>query len=222
MALPTGTPSGGSYSGSGVSGSNFDPAMAGVGAHYVMYSSTDSCNLVTMDSTMIVVNPIPSILMNAFNQDTVCVTDPSLSVPSGTPAGGTYSGNGVSGTSFDPSIAGVGTHYVVYTYTDSNSCANSDSAMIVVDACVGINENTSLNKVSIYPNPTNGLFTIQLGTHFGAVNYSISTVEGRIVNSQQGIITNNITIDISSESKGIYLLKVEDATSSKTYKIIKE
>ena len=222
MALPAGTPSGGAYSGTGVSGSNFDPAMAGIGTHYVVYSNTDSCSVTTMDSTMIVVKSLPTILMNSFNQDTVCVQDQPLTVPAGTPSGGTYSGAGVSGSSFDPSVAGVGTHYVVYTATGTNNCSNSDSTMIVVEACVGINENASLNGVNIYPNPTNGVVTIDLGTHNGAINYSISTVEGRIVNSQQGVTSNNLTLDISNESKGIYLLKIEDATSAKTYKIIKE
>jgi hypothetical protein len=34
---------------------------------------------------------------------------------------------------FDPSIAGVGTHTITYTYTDINGCTNSTTQNIVVN-----------------------------------------------------------------------------------------
>jgi len=42
-----------------------------------------------------------------------CEGDQSVAL-TGTPAGGTYSGNGVSNGNFDPSLAGVGTHTITY------------------------------------------------------------------------------------------------------------
>ena len=41
VALPAGTPAGGTYSGTAVTGSNFDPAAAGMGWHTITYSYTD-------------------------------------------------------------------------------------------------------------------------------------------------------------------------------------
>ena len=41
FALTGGTPSGGTYSGTGVSAGNFDPASAGVGLHTITYDYTD-------------------------------------------------------------------------------------------------------------------------------------------------------------------------------------
>ena len=41
FALSDGSPSGGTYSGPGVSGSNFNPATAGVGTHTITYAYTD-------------------------------------------------------------------------------------------------------------------------------------------------------------------------------------
>lgn len=60
----------------------------------------------------------------------VCKTTYSLS--QGYPAGGVYSGTGVSGTNFNPSVAGVGTHALTYTYTDGASCSNSITKYISV------------------------------------------------------------------------------------------
>ncbi len=57
-----------------------------------------------------------------------------------TPAGGIYSGPGVTdngnGTDydFDPAAAGVGTHTITYTYTDGNGCAAFDTDDVEVFA----------------------------------------------------------------------------------------
>ncbi len=50
----------------------------------------------------------------------------------GTPAGGTFFGTGSGGATFDPAIAGLGTHLIKYAYTDSNGCSSADSTTISV------------------------------------------------------------------------------------------
>ena len=52
----------------------------------------------------------------------------------GYPSGGVYSGTGVSGTNFDASVAGVGTHSITYTYTDPDGCTNFATKDIIVTA----------------------------------------------------------------------------------------
>lgn len=163
-----------------------------------------------------------SAAITPFSPSAICVFDSPITLPVGTPAGGTYSGLGVSGSTFDPSVAGLGTHYVVYTSTNLCNLTTKDSTMISVECGVGIDEKPSLSGASIYPNPTTGLVNIDLVNHRGVINYSISTIEGRIVTQKQGITNSNIVIDLSDKSKGIYFLKIEDATSNKVYKIMKE
>lgn len=51
---------------------------------------------------------------------------------SATPAGGTFSGPGVSAGMFDAAAAGGGTHTVVYSYTNGFGCSNSASIDIEV------------------------------------------------------------------------------------------
>ncbi len=57
-------------------------------------------------------NPLPD----------VCLDDLPLLLDQAKPAGGVYSGAGVSGGYFYPRVAGSGIHTVTYTYTDSNGC----------------------------------------------------------------------------------------------------
>ena len=140
----------------------------------------------------------------------------------GSPVGGTFSGPGVTGNTYDINVAGIGTHIITYTYTDGNSCTSADSTMIVVNLCTSISENASLDNINIYPNPTNGLVHINLTNHNGAISYTISTIEGRVVTQKSNVNANNISVNLSNESKGIYLLKIEDRYSSIVYKIIRD
>jgi trimeric autotransporter adhesin len=50
-----GIPSGGTYSGTGVTASQFDPAAAGVGIHALIYSYTDGNNCTDADTMVVVV-----------------------------------------------------------------------------------------------------------------------------------------------------------------------
>ena len=63
--------------------------------------------------------------------DSTCSSSPVI-MTGGYPVGGSYSGTGVSDSLFDPSIAGVGTHTITYTYNDGNNCVDSAQVDITV------------------------------------------------------------------------------------------
>jgi len=50
-----------------------------------------------------------------------CIADSPVTL-SATPSGGTFTGPGVSGNTFDPKVAGPGTHRIEYTYSPGGSC----------------------------------------------------------------------------------------------------
>jgi len=119
--------SGGIWSGPGVAGDIFDPAISGPGKHVITYSITDAngcCNSDQIVITVIIldatINPI----------DTLCVTDPKITL-SAHDSGGTWSGVGVVGNTFDPAIAGVGDHLIRYNIINGD-CRAADSTIITV------------------------------------------------------------------------------------------
>ncbi len=57
-----------------------------------------------------------------FTSSTLSCNSDAPFTLSATPAGGTFSGNGVNGNTFDPSLAGAGLFPITYTYTDANGC----------------------------------------------------------------------------------------------------
>src|SRR5690606_3822410 len=125
-----GTPAGGTFSGTGVTGNNFDPTTAGAGTHTIMYNYTDGNGCAASATTTITVNNLP--VVDAGTYAAVCIDAAAVTL-AGTPAGGTFSGAGVTGNSFDPNAAGAGTHTITYKYTDANGCAASATTDITVN-----------------------------------------------------------------------------------------
>jgi hypothetical protein len=133
FALTGGSPVGGTYSGAGVSGGNFDPATAGAGTHTITYSYTDGNGCTNTPCTFtITVNALP--VMTCPSNSSVCIDAVAFALTGGSPVGGTYSGVGVSAGNFNPATAGAGTHTITYSYTDGNTCTNTCTFTITVNA----------------------------------------------------------------------------------------
>ena len=75
----------------------------------------------------------------------VCEDSPIISLNQGVPSGGVYSGAGVVGNSFNPSIAGPGTHSITYAFTNNIGCTGTDTKDILVEAL----PNAGMNGSSI-------------------------------------------------------------------------
>lgn len=82
-----------------------------------------------------VVNTNPTVTQGALAA--VCTTSSPVTLSGGSPAGGTYSGNGVSGAIFDPSVAGAGSETITYTYTQGG-CSGTATTAITVNASPSI------------------------------------------------------------------------------------
>jgi len=50
----------------------------------------------------------------------------------GNPAGGTFTGTGMTGNQFDPTELDTGSYTIIYTYTESNGCTDSDTLVLNV------------------------------------------------------------------------------------------
>ncbi|MBK8194569.1 MAG: hypothetical protein IPK76_15645, partial [Lewinellaceae bacterium] len=127
-------PLGGVFSGTGVSGTSYSDA--GGTTNTVTYTVTDGNGCVYSCAFDITIFDLPEV--NCPVNQTVCESDLPLDLTTldTEPGGGTFSGTGVSGTSY--SAAGGSTNTVTYSYTDGNGCSNFCTFDITVNAAVGV------------------------------------------------------------------------------------
>ena len=74
--------------------------------------------------------------------------------------------------------------------------------------------------VKVFPNPSNGVYTLQIDRFVGKVNVEVSDANGRIILNQAELSATN-SVDISTFQSGIYLLKVSGDGINFTEKLIK-
>jgi PKD repeat protein len=118
---------GGVWSGTGVSGNIFFPAIAGSGNHMITYSITDANGCTDTDSTILTV-ATPDATINPV--DTLCEDSPAVTLTA-RDLGGLWTGPGVVGNQFMPALAGVGNHIVRYDILNTD-CAAWDTVVITV------------------------------------------------------------------------------------------
>lgn len=128
-----GATTGGTWSGTGITNVTtgvFDPSVAGVGTQTITYTISGVCG--DTKTTSITVNPNANATITPVGP--YCISDPSITLTA-VDAGGTWSGTGITNAitgTFDPSIAGAGTHTI--TYTISGACGDVKTTTIDVNA----------------------------------------------------------------------------------------
>lgn len=85
---------------------------------------------------------------------------------------------------------------------------------------MSVAENTE-EIISVYPNPTNGNFNINVTENMLSSNMQVTDVTGRVVYSTT-INSLNTTIDLSTADKGVYLITLVKEGKEITQKIIVE
>ncbi|REJ84315.1 MAG: T9SS C-terminal target domain-containing protein [Bacteroidetes bacterium] len=186
ITLTGGSPTGGVYSGTGVTSGMFNPAIAGVGTHNITYTYTFVNGCVNSASKSITVHTLPNVTQSSYSD--LCQNSTPITLNGGSPSGGTYSGTGVSGGSFNPLVAGVGSHVITYSYTDSNGCSGSATSVIKVNSSPVVSLGT-FNSVCQNASPVN-----LVGGSPSGGTYSGSGVSGNIFSpSAAGAGTHAIT-----------------------------
>jgi len=123
------TPEGGIFTGAGVEGNLFNPALAFTGENVITYTFTDAFGCIGSSDIIITVLEAPVVSIEPIGP--FCEDDAIVSMV-GTPEGGMFSGNGVSGNTFDPSLAQLGENTITYIYEAENGCIGEASVTISV------------------------------------------------------------------------------------------
>jgi hypothetical protein len=157
------------------------------------------------------VTPGPAVSVSGLAAN-YSVVDPIVTLV-GTPAGGVFSGPGVSGNTFSPALAGVGTHQLTYTFTDVNGCVGSTDISTIVSPGVSILNGVFASEPAVYPNPNSGEFTLRFAmdkTH--DVDIRILSMTGQVVQVRRlGAFAGNYNerYSLAGSAHGIYFVEME-------------
>lgn len=168
LVLNQASPAGGVYSGIGVTNGVFDPSTSGTGSFQIVYSYSDSLGCLSSSTAIIEVNPNPNVTLS--NLGTTCVNGASITLTGGNPAGGTYSGPGITNGQFDPGSLPQGSYTYYYTFIDTNGCPGIDSALISIGSAASVSvsasagQNCEANTIYIGYGPQSITLTAQAST----------------------------------------------------------
>lgn len=163
--------------------------------------TTDTLSLLTLNA--------PVVSLGNIDPDTICVYALPFALPAGSPAGGTYQGQGVTGSSFDPFLAALGSHEVSYIYTNGSGCSDNAFSVVLVEECTGIAKETSSDKFMVRYISTHGLLEIsgfQPGTYF-----EIYDITGRL--AINGLVIEEKQTFALGLPSGMYIFKTEDCST---------
>lgn len=110
-----------------------------------------------------------------------------------------------------------GTFIIQQITTSAFGCI--DSVTQTVNITVGTNEVAVIKSPKLYPNPNSGGFRVEFKSKQDAVNLTIATIEGLLVQSIQHKNINVIDVDFQGRA-GIYIVTVNTKTLKSSFPVI--
>ena len=160
-------------------------------------TNTNSCGTAISNHIVVTVNALPSVSFSGLAAS--YVVNAASATLTGSPAGGTFSGPGISGSTFNPATAGVGGPYsITYSYTNGNGCsASSVQQTTVTGSCTVPARPGTITTVGgsakVCPGDVKNYTIIAVS---GATDYTWTAPPGGVVTAGQG--TTSVTITYNS------------------------
>jgi hypothetical protein len=181
-------------------------------------SGTGPFGCIGTASLNITVNPLPVI--NVLGNQTIC------------PTGGNFNASGANSYQWSSNAffllgASVSPNppqstNVTVSGTGANGCVGTYTFALIVTQCLSIGSinGNETGNASVYPNPTNGEFTIELKNSL-TKTIELMDITGKLVLSTTTY--EDVTqLNMSDLSNGIYLLKIKSENSIEIIKVVKQ
>jgi hypothetical protein len=124
---------------------------------------------------------------------------------------------------FSPAcIGGIGTMRISATVEQSSNDSILQSfvftyqANIANDCGTGINNITNNPAIHVFPNPATDQLSISGLTYGHNLTVQLIDLQGRVISSQNMVADNLVSLNVSSLTTGLYLVKISDQQNNQT------
>ncbi len=179
-------------------------------------TTTNSCGSTTSNHISVLVNQLPAVsfsgLASSYSVSAAAVT------LTGSPAGGTFSGPGISGNTFTPSVAGVGGPYTItYSFTNGSGCSNSSSQQTTVVNCTIPSRPGTISTVGGAAKVCPGeIKTYSISAVVGATSYTWAPPTGCVISNGQGTVTVVVSYTATFTASGTLSVVANNACGTST------
>lgn len=181
------------------------------GSYIIMHQTTGICP--DYDSIEVSIGEYIPVVFQLPNT-ILCDTAVEINLEA-LPLGGVFSGNGIDGNTFYPSLSGIGTHQINYSY-NNEGCISSESQEITVENCSSLQE---LNHaIKIWPNPFQEKIEIELPND---TKYSLINIQGQVVIDGFSESSKIIELNLSNIDNGMYYVILESDKKRSAIPIVK-
>jgi hypothetical protein len=183
---------------------------------YTVINIANSCTSLPSAPIHVTVHPLP--VCSIVPAGPFCAQDAPFSLQ-GIPSGGTFSGSGVVGNVFTPSLAASASVSILYQFIDLNNCQDTSTTSLFVFECVGIHEINNSNKlISLYPNPSSGFVNIE-SPDIEIKSVCLIDLNGKEVVFETAKAVRSFILNTNGLSKGVYTVKVTFIDDTFSYKL---
>tara|TARA_R110002049_G_scaffold308786_2_gene514082 strand:- start:1198 stop:3327 length:2130 start_codon:yes stop_codon:yes gene_type:complete len=187
-------------------------SISGLAAGTYTVTITDGNSATLVDSAVITEPAIISITSVVVDQ-TPAGNDGSIDL---TVSGGTPGYDFLWSTAdTTEDISGLNAGVYTVTITDTNNCVFVDS--VTVGLSTSVQEATLQNNLLIYPNPSNGVFTIETIAQYDEIR--ILDITGKVLFMTEEYTLRN-KIDLTNQQRGIYFIAIQGESGRVVKKVI--
>jgi hypothetical protein len=107
--------------------------------------------------------------------------------------------------------------------TITNACGSYTVVQQVIVTGVGVDEAGMLKEIKVYPNPSDGIFNLEISNiNAEKLNVSIIDLTGRVIfeSTEEARGDYKKNIDLSAFAKGVYYLRLQAGSSTDTRKLV--
>ncbi|TSA24693.1 MAG: T9SS C-terminal target domain-containing protein [Bacteroidetes bacterium] len=168
----------------------------------------------------------PSGNINSSPSDTTCWYQP-ITLDATDPIADSYlwepGGATTPSITVDAGNLGLGAHTFTVTVTSAGGCESTGTHTIFFDECLGVNDQPGTINASVYPNPSNGNFMLELNApRKSTVDIQVVNTLGTSVYEEKGIQVNgkllkNFNLNLNN---GIYFVVIRTGSEKTIQKLL--